>query len=387
MTTPAVAPLHALLSHAFVAFTIELDNEFERQSPHRTARFGRTPGAGPRPWLTSFAMWTTAFRFIGPDGVSVRDLEGRSRLRTSLPGLERWGYVTVTPPASAPGARVPRSAWLVRTTPAGEAAKAAWERLVPVIEARWSERFGSEAIGRLRGSLARLVERLDPALPDGLPIVAFGFSTSLLPVRTPDGARATDGADAAAGEDAAGATGVAEPRTTSDRPLWALLARPLLALALEHEASSTLSLAMGADMLEHLEEVGLPVRELPARCGISREMVTVALSFLERRGLATIEPGSTRLARLRPAGLAARDAYRRRVAAIEARWAEAYGREVLDDVRAALVEVVGLEAAPTPTVRLGLEPHPDGWRAKAPRLAVLPDFPLVTHRGGYPDGS
>jgi hypothetical protein len=35
----------------------------------------------------------------------------------------------------------------------------------------------------------------------------------------------------------------------------------------------------------------------------------------------------------------------------------------------------------------GLEPYPDGWRAKVRRLEVLPYYPMVLHRGGYPDGS
>lgn len=35
-------PLSALLSHLLVAFTIEFDNEFEPQTPHRTTSRGST---------------------------------------------------------------------------------------------------------------------------------------------------------------------------------------------------------------------------------------------------------------------------------------------------------------------------------------------------------
>ena len=35
----------------------------------------------------------------------------------------------------------------------------------------------------------------------------------------------------------------------------------------------------------------------------------------------------------------------------------------------------------------GLEPYPDNWRASARRAATLPHYPMVLHRGGYPDGS
>jgi len=46
----------------------------------------------------------------------------------------------------------------------------------------------------------------------------------------------------------------------------------------------------------------------------------------------------------------------------------------------------------------GLRPYPDGWRAHKPYLAQttamiddpggsLPHYPVVSHRGGFPDGS
>ncbi|MGB7741631.1 MAG: hypothetical protein WBL41_02645 [Terracidiphilus sp.] len=35
----------------------------------------------------------------------------------------------------------------------------------------------------------------------------------------------------------------------------------------------------------------------------------------------------------------------------------------------------------------GLHPYPDNWRASLPMPEVLPHFPMVLHRGGFPDGS
>jgi hypothetical protein len=61
-----------------VAFTIECDNEFERQMPHRTSNYGSTAGQGAGPWLVSMAMWWTCMRFVAEDGVRVRDQPGRS---------------------------------------------------------------------------------------------------------------------------------------------------------------------------------------------------------------------------------------------------------------------------------------------------------------------
>ena len=49
--------LSTLLSRVLVAFTIECDNEFERQLPRRTSNYGSTAGRGAGPWLVSIAMW------------------------------------------------------------------------------------------------------------------------------------------------------------------------------------------------------------------------------------------------------------------------------------------------------------------------------------------
>jgi hypothetical protein len=35
----------------------------------------------------------------------------------------------------------------------------------------------------------------------------------------------------------------------------------------------------------------------------------------------------------------------------------------------------------------GLKPYPDGWRASLPPPQGLPHYPMILHRGGFPDGS
>jgi hypothetical protein len=67
-------PLSALLSQVLVVFTIECDNEFERQMPHRTSNYGSTAGRGAGPWLVSMAMWWTCMRFVAEDGITVAEL-------------------------------------------------------------------------------------------------------------------------------------------------------------------------------------------------------------------------------------------------------------------------------------------------------------------------
>jgi hypothetical protein len=48
-------PLPTLLSHALVAFTIEFDNESERQMGHRATRHGSADSLHA-PWLVSLVM-------------------------------------------------------------------------------------------------------------------------------------------------------------------------------------------------------------------------------------------------------------------------------------------------------------------------------------------
>src|SRR5207302_2159147 len=55
---PASAlPLSTLLSQALVAFTIELDNDFELQMPHVTTMGMKAGRSADGPWLVSFVMW------------------------------------------------------------------------------------------------------------------------------------------------------------------------------------------------------------------------------------------------------------------------------------------------------------------------------------------
>ena len=77
-------PLPTMLSQVLAAFTIEFDNEFERQMPHRTTNHGATSGSRAGPWLVSMAMWSNCMQFVGEEGVTVHDLEDLARTTTNL---------------------------------------------------------------------------------------------------------------------------------------------------------------------------------------------------------------------------------------------------------------------------------------------------------------
>jgi hypothetical protein len=343
----ARAALPTLLSQALIAFTIEFDNEFEHRIEHHT---GNRKGRGV--WLTSMAMWSNFMRLIPADGVALDEVKANGRI-TNLGGLQRWGYVSIEPTDQ-----------MVRPTPDGRRAQDVWRPLAGEIEQRWRERFGDGAIDELRHALSTVA---DPSLPLYLPVLRYA-----------DGMRAghVRGAPGAVAED-----------------LAALLSQALLSFTLEYEEESALSLAISADIVRVLSVDGVSVRDLPDLSGVSKEAITAAVGFLQRQGCAVVEsdPASgAKLARLTKQGLAAQGQHARLEKAVEQRWRRRLGA---DFDRLARAVITGRQLA------LGLQPYPDGWRAgrnpyRARTQAVLADpssalprYPMVLHRGGYPDGS
>lgn len=79
--------------------------------------------------------------------------------------------------------------------------------------------------------------------------------------------------------------------------------------------------------------------------------------------------------------------YQRLVAGIELRWRERFGTDVVDELRGTLERLVIPVGSGRPPLFGGLEPYPDGWRAAVTRIERLPHYPVVLHRGGWPDGS
>ncbi|HEY6489723.1 MAG: hypothetical protein WCC26_17195 [Terracidiphilus sp.] len=363
-------PLPTLLSQALVAFTIEFDNEAEHRLPHRTSDYGLSAGAGfHAPWLVSMAMWSNCMRFVGQDGITVRNLHRRARTPTNLAGMLRWGYVTVSPGAVEGKAKAPQWAAVVRPTEGGRIAQRIWQPLFGEIEARWEQRFGQAPVDRLRSSLRDVAGQLDPALPCCMPILGYGLNhddrlTNLSPPETAE---------------------------NEQRNLPELLAKVVVAFALDFERGSGLGLAIAANVLRVMYEKGVPVRDLPRRTGVSKESLKVALGFLGKRKLAAIERdpagGPFMMARLTKTGAASQGICRALCASTEAQWQTRFGVEALEAVRGPLEELAGDGTPERSPLFRGLEPYPEGWRAKTRRPSTLPHFPMVLHRGGFPDGS
>jgi hypothetical protein len=364
----AAVPLSTLLSQVVVAFTIELDNEFER-------RF-QEAGGGAR--VTSLTMWSNLLRFVG-DGVTVRELVAavglpRGSVLSRVGGVERWGYVSVGPSTGKRGgygsARAIRDEWVVQLTPAGRRAAGLWPALPGEIEARWRERFGAAEVDELAGALRAVDERVDTPLPEYLPVVSSTHAMAL-------------------------ELGRNTAERGVDLPLVVLLAHALMSYTLDFEKSSPLALPLSANVFRVLDGEDVPVRDLPSLTGISKEAVAVSLTSLAKTDYVLVEgaPASKRTIRLTPAGGTLRTSLRRLQGGLEEGWATRFGTNVVQRLRAGLERVLD-----HPELATGLTPYPDGWRASTPYArqtqAVLadprgrlPHCPMVLHRGGWPDGS
>jgi hypothetical protein len=339
-----------MLSWAWVASTIEIDNAFEAVSADRVARCVRI----------SLAMWTNGLRHIDEDGVTVTQLRARARAACNLGGLERWGWISVGD--SGGGRRAGYGSHrgitgdtVVRPTRAGRYARRAWPKVVHRVEARWRTRFGDGVIDALHQAVLDQLGEVR-AMPWSPPEVnpSDGFRTHII-----------DDADAA----------------EQERPLVGLLGQALTKLTVEHERGAEVSLPLGANLLRVIDSDAVRLRDLPGLTGLSKEAAAMAVSYLNRRGLASTT--SERVLSLTPDGLDALDGYRHRCAQI-------------DDagLRAALEDVLGQGSA----LSAGLVPLEGCWRAENPYLAqtrrllanpsaALPWQPFVLHRAGWPDGS
>lgn len=382
----------AAMSRLLVAFTIELDNEFEQHMPHRTALFGLggpqpvLPSSGQRfrpPWLASVAMWHNGLRYVPPAGVPRQSLQG---LGANVAGLERWGYLRAGLPDSASGVRAATETGTVVTpSTAGRHAQAVWGRMEDVIERRWERRFGPDLFAALRAGLLGVTSYEGAPVPLYLPVVshADGMRTSY---RDPS-------------SDQLAAAGVKDPGSAG---FDTLLARALLLFTVDYEAESRLSLPLTADVVATLTDHAIPLRFVPILGGVSKEGVVSGIGFLERHGLAITgaDPGAKRgkAVSLTGQGRAAKDRYGRRWRAVEQGWEARFGAGPVDALRDVLAAFAGHMTAGQPTLALGLRPYENGWRARGRYRAqtravlmdpwkALPRHPMVLHRGGYPDGS
>jgi hypothetical protein len=310
-------PLSALLSQVLVAYTIEFDNEFERQTGTNL----------------SLVVWSNLMRFLTGEGITIRALADHSlapveRLKTQLGCLERWGFV-VLQPGKRDGwgsARGMKNDWIVRPSERGVRAINTWPSLFDRIGSRWQTRFGTKTLLHLREALQTIADRIEYELPQALPATWLQGESEPYP-----------------------------PRTSKPQPLdlSTLLAQVLLQFRLEFDRESPTALALCANTIRVLSDQPVREADLPLLTGTSIEMCGPGWQL---DSYLTVEPG--KLLRLSPRGIAAQTIYHRLTAEIEQRWQARYGDKLIGSLRASLLAL--FKAMPE-----GLVPPPGVIRAGA----------------------
>ena len=339
--------LASLLGQALVALTIELDNEYEH-------------GVVPGTWLGSTAMYSTFLRFVPDEGIPMRDLAAQAGspdpVHSLFHGMRRWGYVIYEPDIAASPKKKDGDA-IVRVTQYGRDAREHWKASFDVVEARWAAR----GLDRLQRALLPVVTSIDRPLPEYFPI--HGHDLRFPPLAQP----------VSRGPDHLGLLG--------------LLAQVLMNITIDFDATAMVPLCVAQNMLRPFTAEPVLVRDLPTVTGVAKKAWDSGVPLGERLGLWFVEAAPTRgkQVRLTDAGLAIRDTYPSALHEIESAWG-ARCAAPLANLRAELEALVGDGSTTAPIFR-GLEPYPDGWRSRIAPVTSLPHHPVVSHRGGYPDGS
>jgi DNA-binding MarR family transcriptional regulator len=358
MAVESNRPLSAWLSQALIAFTLELDDKFEKQM-----RESGYAGAS-----LSLVIWFTLMRFLAGASSSVRNLAVQSlssekRVKFELGCLERWGFITLEadsaddrPIPARPhrlagrllrdgwgsGRRI-RSGWIVRPTAKGRRAIEIWTLLLDEIEDRWLARFGSDAIGTLRVSLEDIAAQLDVDLPHGIP----GQWEMDLTSKT---------------------------RTTRDAvalPLPALLSQLLFAFTMEFQRESRVPLWLCANTLRVLSDQPIPESEIPRLTGCSPETSGIGWQI---KPFIVVEsapaPHRGKPVRLSPLGQLARENYFNVTAGVERRWETRFGKQKIRRLRESLSNLFMLRGEERLLIAEGLIPSEGTVRsgAQAPAL-------------------
>ena len=174
----------------------------------------------------------------------------------------------------------------------------------------------------------------------------------------------------------------------------------LLAYTIDFESESELSLPLSANFVRVIDESGVAVQRSAGARGRLEGGDEDRADCPHEGGVVAVDGASaaTKRARLTSKGLIARAAFPGRHLGVEERWDERFGVDGIRRVRAALEELLEQRDGGRSRLALGLQPHPDGWRATKPYLAHttamiedptvgLPQYPMVLYRGGWPDGS
>ena len=336
--------LSALLSQVLVAFTLEVDDEFEL----------RMRDAGHPGISLSLNLWANLIRFIGDEGITVRDLAAaalatESCIKFQLGCLERWRLATLH--SSPNGDRMERregwgsgrgirGTWTVRLTARGMAANSVWPELPGIVESRWEIRYGGDEIANLRQLLQQFVDTREVELPRFLPFLSFDRTT--FPNRFGSGRSETD-------------------------DLSSLLSRILIIFRLEFEQQSKLPLELCANTLRILGSEPIKEAEIPRLTGGSPEVMGIGWQT-KPYVVVTPDPSAKRgkVVSLSAQGVQAKKAYEELNERIERGWELRFGTQTIQLLRESLLTFFEPDASGRARISQGLIPSPGTARAGHP---------------------
>jgi hypothetical protein len=275
-------------------------------------------------------------------GVSERDLGGKK------PGVVRWRYVTL------------RGGVVRPTDDLRVASETVFPYLPDIVEAKWADHLGASAVSQLKEVLGELLSQVDQRLPHYLP-----QADNLMWTRW-------------------GALGSRE-EAIDELTLVDRLAQALLLYTVEHESASEVPLMMAANQVRVIDEDGTRTVDLVRRSGISKEAMGFLTGWRQRPRLSV--ESVPRTLTLTGAGRSAKTDYETLARTIEQSWAARFPGDATGRLRSALEQVV-VDATLASSPLAQLVEAPEGcWRSWVKSPETLPHFPMILHRGGYPDGA
>lgn len=332
-----------MLSQLLVAYTVELDNQFELRMSQKGF-----PGA-----RLSLVVWANLLRFVPPPGISFRELltltgTPQSSLKLQLGCLERWWVIRLAlkNENSAADSRKKtaqrRQGWgtaqkigmesVIQLTGIGEYAGQIWPGLWREIDQRWETRLGGEAISKLRQSLEKLENQFEISLPFALPGGTLDEAREEFYPRKP-------------------------VKEEKDLPLSTLLSRVLLKFAMGYDRKSRTPLVLSANLIRVLKEnQATDLGELPRLTGGSSEVSDIGWRAKPFVVLESSTKGRGKSARLSQTGVRAQNGYYRFVGEIEKEWQTQFGKAEVQELRISLETLLEKGAGPNSLLTEGLVP-------------------------------
>lgn len=207
---------------------------------------------------------------------------------------------------------------MVRLTASGSDVAARWTLLQDSAENQWRAKVDVARFDKLRASLENVV--------------------AALPLEHPHYPASYGAADASV-TGGNGQDWKTVPReggdTVSDLPLSALLSQALVAFAMGYEENSPVALSLSIAVIKRIPAGGSPVQGLGNSAGISA---------LIRHGFVRVEGDEdSEVAHLTPKDLAVSCACDERIQAVETKWRNEFGTEIVNALRQALNDVADKE--------------------------------------------